>query len=206
MRGLQKITAMVFVFAMLLSVSVSAFAAITQESVDGETSTPENFDQNQAKTTVSVIHPTETTQLSATVPLNITFAIYDSGKFECPSNYKIVNNGSEYIHVSDISIKMLDTDYALVKDTKLDEKQIYLTLSTGNDFFRETINLESENEKQTYGEGEKVKAWNIEGNGSLPLMFEGKVNGIKENWNNTAAELFTITYTIEAGYKDSTQS
>ena len=53
MRGLQKITAMVFVFAMLLSISLPALG----ESEYGEEATvPTEFVNNQAHTEVSALY------------------------------------------------------------------------------------------------------------------------------------------------------
>ena len=199
MRGLRKIAAMVFAAAMVFSISVSATAAITTEDVDNKTGAAESFDQNRAKTTVSVIHPTETTQLSATVPLNITFAIYDNGKFECPTNYKIVNKGTEYIRVANITVAMLDPDYSLVKNESPDENQIYLTLIGGKGYVQDKVVLESApgiDKEQSYNKSSD--AWSIGGDESISIMFDGKVNGLKDAWKNKEAELFTITYTIEA--------
>ena len=199
MRGLRKIAATVLATAMVFSISVSAAAAITTEYVDNKTSAAESFDQNQAKTTVSVIHPTETSQLSATVPLNITFAIYDDGRFECPTNYEIVNKGSEYIRVANITVAMIDSDYSLVKSGSPNENQIYLTLTGGNSYVQDTIVLESApgiDKEQSYDKNSS--AWNIGGGETLPIMFDGKVNGLKDAWKNKEAELFTVTYTIEA--------
>ena len=89
------------------------------------------FQNNEAQTTFSVV--AVPANLSATVPLNVTFAVKRNGDFVCPEDYAITNTGSEIFHVSDIRVTMLDAAYSFVEsDKNLQERQIYLTMTGTN--------------------------------------------------------------------------
>ena len=144
--------------------------------------------------------------LSATVPLNVTFAVKRNGDFVCPEGYAITNTGSEIFHVSDIRVTMLDATYSFVEsDENLQERQIYLTMTGTNPGMMSPISdtvtfvSGSDNTKQSFGtEPTTYNTWNVNQGGKIEFEFKGKVNGISAKWANKQ-ELFTIAYTIEPG-------
>ena len=111
MKHLQKLVTIVLAFVLALSLNL--------------------FQNNEAKTTFSVV--AVPANLSATVPLNVTFAVKRNGDFVCPEGYAITNTGSEIFHVSEIRVTMLDVAYSFVEsDKNLQDRQIYLTMTGTN--------------------------------------------------------------------------
>lgn len=129
MKHLQKLVAIVLAFVLALSLSLTALA---EEGYGQEVTGEDNlFQNNEAKTTFSVV--AVPANLSATVPLNVTFAVKRNGDFVCPEGYAITNTGSEIFHVSDIRVTMLDAAYSFVEsDKNLQNRQIYLTMTGTN--------------------------------------------------------------------------
>ena len=125
MKHLQKLVPIVLAFVLALSLSLTALA---EEDYGQEVTGEGNlFQNNEAKTTFSVV--AVPANLSATVPLNVTFAVKRNGDFVCPGGYAITNTGSEIFHVSDIRVTMLDATYSFVEsDKNLQDRQIYLTM------------------------------------------------------------------------------
>lgn len=162
------------------------------------------FQNNEAQTTFSVV--AVPANLSATVPLNVTFAVKRNGDFVCPGGYAITNTGSEIFHVSDIRVTMLDATYSFVEsDKNLQDRQIYLTMTGTNPGIMSPISdtitfvSGSDNTKQSFGtEPTTYNTWNVAQGGKIEFEFEGKVNGISAEWAEKQ-ELFTIAYTIEPG-------
>ena len=107
--------------------------------------------------------------LSATVPLNVTFAVKRNGDFVCPEGYAITNTGSEIFHVSDIRVTMLDAAYSFVdSDKNLQDRQIYLTMTGTNPSIAgpvsDTVTFVSGNDdkKQSFGtEPTTYNTWNV---------------------------------------------
>lgn len=129
MKHLQKLVAIVLAFVLALSLSLTALA---EEDYGQEVTGEGNlFQNNEAQTTFSVV--AVPANLSATVPLNVTFAVKRNGDFVCPGGYAITNTGSEIFHVSDIRVTMLDAAYSFVEsDENLQDRQIYLTMTGTN--------------------------------------------------------------------------
>ena len=129
MKHLQKLVPIVLAFVLALSLSLTALA---EEDYGQEVTGTDNlFQNNEAKTTFSVV--AVPANLSATVPLNVTFAVKRNGDFVCPGGYAITNTGSEIFHVSDIRVTMLDAAYSFVEsDENLQDRQIYLTMTGTN--------------------------------------------------------------------------
>ena len=98
MKHLQKLVTIVLAFVLALSLSLTALAE--EDYGQGVTGNDNLFQNNEAKTTFSVV--AVPANLSATVPLNVTFAVKHNGDFVCPGGYAITNTGSEIFHVSDI--------------------------------------------------------------------------------------------------------
>lgn len=191
MKHLQKLVTIVLAFVLALSLSLTALA---EEGYGQEVTGEDNlFQNNEAKTTFSVV--AVPANLSATVPLNVTFAVKRNGDFVCPEGYAIANTGSEIFHVSDIRVTMLDAAYSFVEsDKNLQDRQIYLTMTGTNPSIAgpvsDTVTFVSE--PTTYN------TWNVDQGGKIEFEFKGKVNGISAEWADKQ-ELFTIAYTIEPG-------
>lgn len=202
MKHLQKLVTIVLAFVLALSLSLTALA---EEGYGQEVTGEDNlFQNNEAKTTFSVV--AVPANLSATVPLNVTFAVKRNGDFVCPEGYAITNTGSEIFHVSDIRVTMLDATYSFVdSDKNLQDRQIYLTMTGTNPGSMSPISdtvtfvSGSDNTKQSFGtEQYTYNTWNVYQGGKIEFEFEGKVNGISAEWANKQ-ELFTIAYTVEPG-------
>ena len=202
MKHLQKLVAIVLAFVLVLSFSLTALA---EENYGQEVMGKDNlFQNNEAKTTFSVV--AVPANLSATVPLNVTFAVKRNGDFVCPEGYAITNTGSEIFHVSEIRVTMLDAIYSFVdSDKNLQDRQIYLTMTGTNPGSMSPISdtvtfvSGSDNTKQSFGtEQYTYNTWNVDQGGKIEFEFKGKVNGISAKWADKQ-ELFTIAYTIEPG-------
>ena len=202
MKHLQKLVAIVLAFVLASSFNLTALA---EENYGQEVMGKDNlFQNNEAKTTFSVV--AVPANLSATVPLNVTFAVKRNGDFVCPEGYAITNTGSEIFHVSDIRVTMLDAAYSFVdSDKNLQDRQIYLTMTGTNPSIAGPISdtvtfvSGSDNTKQSFGtEQYTYNTWNVDQGGKIEFEFEGKVNGISAEWADKQ-ELFTIAYTIEPG-------
>ena len=202
MKHLQKLVTIVLAFVLALSLSLTALA---EEGYGQEVTGEDNlFQNNEAKTTFSVV--AVPANLSATVPLNVTFAVKRNGDFVCPEGYAITNTGSEIFHVSEIRVTMLDAAYSFVdSDKNLQDRQIYLTMTGTNPGSMSPISdtvtfvSGSDNTKQSFGtEQYTYYTWNVDQGGKIEFEFKGKVNGISAEWADKQ-ELFTIAYTIEPG-------
>lgn len=202
MKQLQKLVTIVLAFVLASSFSLTALA---EEGYGQEVAGKDNlFQNNEAKTTFSVV--AVPANLSATVPLNVTFAVKRNGDFVCPEGYAITNTGSEIFHVSDIRVTMLDATYSFVEsDKNLQDRQIYLTMTGTNPGSMSPISdtvtfvSGSDNTKQSFGtEQYTYNTWNVYQGGKIEFEFKGKVNGISAKWADKQ-ELFTIAYTIEPG-------
>ena len=80
MKHLQKLVPIVLAFVLALSLSLTALA---EEDYGQEVTGEGNlFQNNEAQTTFSVV--AVPANLSATVPLNVTFAVKRNGDFVCP--------------------------------------------------------------------------------------------------------------------------
>ena len=199
MKHLQKLVTIVLAFVLALSLSLTALA---EEGYGQEVTGTDNlFQNNEAKTTFSVV--AVPANLSATVPLNVTFAVKRNGDFVCPEGYAITNTGSEIFHVSDIRVTMLDAAYSFVESDKdLQDRQIYLTMTGTNPSIAgpvsDTVTFVSGNDESFGTEPTTYNTWNVYQDGKIEFEFEGKVNGISAKWADKQ-ELFAIAYTIEPG-------
>lgn len=178
MKHLQKLVAIVLAFVLALSLSLTALA---EEDYGQEVTGNDNlFQNNEAQTTFSVV--AVPANLSATVPLNVTFAVKRNGDFVCPGGYAITNTGSEIFHVSDIRVTMLDATYSFVEsDENLQDRQIYLTMTGTNPGMMSPISdtvtfvSGSDNTKQSFGtEPTTYNTWNVDQGGKLNLSLKEK--------------------------------
>ena len=169
MKHLQKLVPIVLAFVLALSLSLTVLA---EEGYGQEVTGTDNlFQNNEARTTFSVV--AVPANLSATVPLNVTFAVKRNGDFVCPGGYAITNTGSEIFHVSDIRVTMLDATYSFVEsDENLQDRQIYLTMTGTNPGsmspVSDTITFVSgsDNTKQSFGtEPTTYNTWNVDQGG-----------------------------------------
>ena len=178
MKHLQKLVTIVLAFVLASSFSLTALA---EEDYGQEVTGKDNlFQNNEAKTTFSVV--AVPANLSATVPLNVTFAVKRNGDFVCPEGYAITNTGSEIFHVSDIRVTMLDAAYSFVEsDKNLQDRQIYLTMTGTNPGSMSPISdtvtfvSGSDNTKQSFGtEQYTYNTWNVDQGGKLNLSLKEK--------------------------------
>lgn len=178
MKHLQKLVTIVLAFVLALSLSLTALA---EEDYGQEVTGNDNlFQNNEAKTTFSVV--AVPANLSATVPLDVTFAVKRNGDFVCPGGYAITNTGSEIFHVSDIRVTMLDATYSFVEsDKNLQDRQIYLTMTGTNPGMMSPVSdtitfvSGSDNTKQSFGtEPTTYNTWNVDQGGKLNLSLREK--------------------------------
>lgn len=191
-KSMKQMVAMVPALVLALNCGMTAYAA--NEAVDDSSAVLEN---GQASTAVKLVYSDDVSQISATVPLSITFAVEKDGSFVCPTGYQIVNNSVVPIHVSGMQIAEVASGYTLVDSDKVTGKQIKLTMKTAGDSIK-LIGSENAAATQRLTDG----GWDIStgSNNSLAITFEnGKVGSIDAAWANGAARLFTIRYTFEAG-------
>lgn len=203
MKQLQKLVTIVLAFVLALSLSLTALAATGSH---GENVSEANqFQDNKAETTVSIISAPK--NLSATVPLKIVFAVGSDGKFICPAGYEIKNTGADVFHVSDIKVTMLDGKYSLVDNSAPEKGQVYLTMTATNSFvptLADKVTLVSgvDNTPQDFAKtSDSVNVWNIIGGEKIAFEFEGRMNSAdssKLEWT-TPNKLFSIAYTIVEG-------
>ena len=202
MKHLQKLVPIVLAFVLALSLSLTALA---EEDYGQEVTGEGNlFQNNEAKTTFSVV--AVPANLSATVPLNVTFAVKRNGDFVCPGGYAITNTGSEIFHVSDIRVTMLDAAYSFVEsDENLQDRQIYLTMTGTNPGIMSPISdtvtfvSGSDNTKQSFGtEPTTYNTWNVDQGGKIEFEFKGKVNGasIYDDYGHHPTEIVATSKSV----------
>lgn len=216
MRKMKKLAAAALAVAMAVSMlTLPAWAAGQGEEVD--TTSPNEFKNGSASTNVNIKYSTDTSQLTVTVPLNITFAVKSTGEFVTPTEgtYYIQNNSIVPIHVEKIEAKFEDntfSEYSFVNsNNSLTDKQVYLKLSQAATTTEADTSKGNSVTFETPNESNSLKGkWNIaamtndgltnEGP-KLSLKFEGNMykQNISNKWANSTPKLCTITYTIAAG-------
>ena len=183
---------------MAASMSMTAFAAgEAQQGQAIDTASSNEFESGTASTQVKVVYTKDVSQLSATVPLSITFAVRSNGEFITPDGYGITNNSVVPIHVSEIKVSDIAEGYEFV--TNVDDvtgKKMRLQMNTENGSSPITL------KGYSGGEAFDKSDWVIESgsNNKLGITFSGgKVGTFEADWANGATDLFKITYTIKAG-------
>lgn len=182
---MKKLTALLLVLVLTLSFSMTAFAADDAGTADTDT----GFSGNSADTTVKIIAGEDAQgNLSATVPINVTLAVKADKSIVAPAAtvYKIANTGSIAFRVSGISTA-LTSPYTF--NTTPGANTLNLTLTGGSD----TIALVANS--CTIG---TAAQWNVAAGSDLGLTFAGSVGNIAADIT-TAAQVFTVTYTLTAG-------
>lgn len=190
---MKKIIAVILTLAMMCCLGVSAFAA------DGEgVGSDGNFSSGSATTTVSIKFSTDSSQLSASVPLAVTLAVKNDKSIVAPANtaYKITSTCLIPIHVSGISVTT-SSGVKLVTNTPAADGEIKLALKAGTDSIALAAPTAATAAPQTIG---TAAQWNIAASETLGLTFEnGAVYNIPSAWATTATQIFTVTYTLAAG-------
>lgn len=217
---LKKVAAAAVAMVMAVSMlSVPAFAVETSGTTTKTDSAAKyedvgegvesNLDTTKgtASTKVNVIYSSSSAQLSVTVPISVTFAVWNDLSLITPSEgtYKIVNNSSVPVHVTSVEVTPAENaEYQLVSDVKNAtgiDKAMQLTMKVGT----QEIKLESNSDKSAKEQNPTAGQWDIaakgETNSSLTATFsDGAVNKIDANWiKKDATTLFNITYTVKAG-------
>ena len=158
-----------------------------------DTASSNLFEAGTASTQVKVVYTKDVSQLSATVPLSITFAVLSTGEFITPEGYGITNNSVVPIHVSEIKVSDIAEGYEFV--TNEDEgsgKKIRLQMQPENGSNLVQLQGKTGARPQVFDESDWVLETGITFSG-------GKVGTFEADWANGAANLFKITYTIKAG-------
>lgn len=102
---MKKMKMVIPALALAASMSMTAFAAgEAQQGQAVDTASSNAFEAGTASTQVKVVYTKDVSQLSATVPLSITFAVLSTGEFITPEGYGITNNSVVPIHVSEIKV------------------------------------------------------------------------------------------------------
>ena len=181
---MKKLTALLLALVLTFSLGMTVFAADT-----GSADTSTDFANNNQSTTVKIqIGDDAKGNLSATVPINVTLAVKADKTIVAPepTSYKISNNGAIAFHVNKISTTLTDP-YTF--STTAGDNTLNLKLKAGTD----AITLASG--VNAIG---AAAQWNVAAGNDLGLTFSGSVGNITEDIT-TAAQVFTVTYTIEAG-------
>ena len=109
---MKKMKMVIPALALAASMSMTAFAAgEAQQGQAVDTASSNLFEAGTASTQVKVVYTKDVSQLSATVPLSITFAVLSTGEFITPEGYGITNNSVVPIHVTHFSTTLLEPKY-----------------------------------------------------------------------------------------------
>ena len=195
---MKKMKMVIPALALAASMSMTAFAAgEAQQGQAVDTASSNLFEAGTASTQVKVVYTKDVSQLSATVPLSITFAVLSTGEFITPEGYGITNNSVVPIHVSEIKVSDIAEGYEFVtNEDEVSGKKIRLQMNAESS--GDSITLQG----YSGGEAFDEKNWVIEtgSNNRLGITFSGgKVGTFEADWSNGAVNLFKITYTIKAG-------
>lgn len=197
---MKKMKMVIPALVMAASMSMTAFAAgEAQQGQAVDTASSNEFESGTASTQVKVVYTKDVSQLSATVPLSITFAVRSNGEFITPDGYGITNNSVVPIHVSEIKVSDIAEGYEFVTDEdEVVGKKIRLQMQTENSSSSIQLQGKTGARPQVFDEAD----WVIESgsNNKLGITFSGgKVGTFEADWANGATDLFKITYTIKAG-------
>lgn len=206
---MKKLTSVILALLLTFSFGLTVMAGTPEPpATQGEeVGTSSNVTNGSGSTAVKVIYSSNSGQISATVPISITFAVKNDKTFVYPTTdtYKIVNNSVVPVYVSNIAVVFGSADYKLVNAAPAaneDYNEIQLSMTAGTDTINlvgDVASLDSNSTpiNQTIGDGTK---WNIAAGGNLPINFSnGKVYEVDSAWVGSAATLFSIVYTISTG-------
>lgn len=188
--------------ALVLAAGMSMTAYAAGEAQQGQavdTASSNEFESGTASTQVKVVYTKDVSQLSATVPLSITFAVRSTGEFITPEGYGITNNSVVPIHVSEIMVSDIAEGYEFVlNEDDVTGKKLRLQMKAENSNSSITLQGGTGERPQSFNKSD----WVIESgsNNKLGITFSGgKVGTFEADWANGATDLFKITYTIKAG-------
>lgn len=180
---MKKLTALLLVFILIVSVNATVFAAGESAGEAG------SFASNEATTEVKLVVDTSG-NMSATVPLQVTLAVAADGTVKGPSNYTITNKSVMPIKVTNVAI---NTESGFTTATNATGTKIGgITLTDGQGGTATSLSAWTA-EKTTSN-------WNMTStdNNAITLNFGGKVTGITQDITN-AQKAFTIVFTIKPG-------
>lgn len=131
---MKKMKMVIPALALAASMSMTAFAAgEAQQGQAVDTASSNAFEAGTASTQVKVVYTKDVSQLSATVPLSITFAVLSTGEFITPEGYGITNNSVVPIHVSEIKVSDIAEGYEFVaNEDDVSGKKIRLQMQPEN--------------------------------------------------------------------------
>lgn len=188
---MKKMISVVLALVLVLTMSITALAVSEGEAVGGDGNFGAGGENNKASTDVSILASTsDTSNISATVPLTVTLAVKNDKTIVAPTEYKINNTSAFAIKVTNVKVTA-DGGYSFVNALTA-AKQMDLSLKPGNGT---EIDLDKYTTESAVPAGTAAD-WNIAAGGTLKLGFAGSV------WADdisAAKKVFTITYTIEAG-------
>ena len=184
MKNLKKLCSALLVAALILAMSVSAFAADTQTvSSDG----------GSATTTVTLT--ADAAIFNVTVPTSIAVRINSDGSVTCPSDVKIVNNSTAAVKVS--TIEMRKGTWSLVPFTtdmsveRVDANKLGFSMTAGGN----TAKTASSADSQTLTHS--ATNWTIEKSANLPIQCSAVASAVSKatTSSSTAASIiFTLTW------------
>lgn len=197
---MKKVLALILALALVFAMGTTAWAAENQPSADDETQVGTN---NTGDTNVKII--AADTQLSVTIPLNVTLAVAADGTVTGPTNYKIVNNSIFAVKVTDIaledSIDFTPTagPFETVATYTSGADKLVLTLTPDEATaiqLTDTLTFPAENIAQAL-------EWNLnakEGTTAdeIVLAIAGTAHNLSAAYD-TATTAFVLTFTVEAG-------
>ena len=173
--------------ALAASMSMTAFAAgEAQQGQAVDTVSSNEFASGTASTQVKVVYTKDVSQLSATVPLSITFAVRSNGEFITPDGYGITNNSVVPIHVSEIKVSDIAEGYEFVtEEDEVAGKKIRLLMQAENS--SSSVKFQG----CSGGESFRETDWVIQSgsNNKLGITFSGgKVGTFEADWANGATD------------------
>ena len=213
----SRFMAVLMVMTMILSMSMTAFAAgEAQQGQAVDTASSNLFEAGTASTQVKVVYTKDVSQLSATVPLSITFAVLSTGEFITPEGYGITNNSVVPIHVSEIKVSDIAEGYEFVtNEDEVSGKKIRLQMQPENGSNLVQLQGKTGARPQVFDESDWVIETGsnnrlgitfsggeptLQAEALIPLFKELKANGIHicldSNggiWNEKVEELFSLT-------------
>lgn len=184
MKNLKKLCSALLVAALILAMSVSAFAADTQTvSSDG----------GSATTTVTLT--ADAAIFNVTVPTSIAVRINSDGSVTCPSDVKIVNNSTAAVKVS--TIEMRKGTWSLVPFTtdmsveRVDANKFGFSMTAGGNTAKTTSSTDSQTLTHS------ASSWTIEKSANLPIQCSAVASAVSKatTSSSTAASIiFTLTW------------
>lgn len=184
MKNLKKVCAVLAAMALILALTVSAFAAESQTVTS---------DGGSATTTVTLT--ADAAIFDVIVPTAIAIKVNADGSVTCPSDVKIVNNSTAAVKVS--AIEMRKGTWSLVPFTTdmsvelVDANKLGFSMTAGGN----TVKTTSSADSQTLTHN--AANWTIGKSANLPIQCSAVASAVSRATStaSTAASIiFTLTW------------